>query len=91
MLSPTKNDEVLKLKDENENLKNKLQTQNYEMQALKSQLKLAATLEDSKRPPIASMSSRENNPNLSRSQKLAKKDLQKSKNSIVFGKEINKF
>lgn len=88
LLSPKlKNDEVGKLKEENDVLKNKLQTQSYEMQALKSQLKLAATLEDTKRPPLGN-TSRERDNNLSKSGRFSKKDLQKSKNSVVIGKFI---
>ena len=47
--------EFYKLKEENDNLKNKLQIHTLEISSLKSQLKLANSLEDTKRQqPIAS-------------------------------------
>ena len=45
--------EFYKIKEDNDNLKNKLQTQFYEINSLKSQLKLASSLEDTKRQPTA--------------------------------------
>ena len=43
--------EFHKIKEDNESLKNKLQTQFYEINSLKSQLKLASSFEDTKRQP----------------------------------------
>lgn len=52
-------DELEKVKDENEKMKAKLQTQSYEIAALNSQLKLASTVEESNKRGLNPQSTRD--------------------------------
>lgn len=82
LLSPKVNEgELHRLKEENENLKNKLQTQNYEIQSLKSQLKLATTLEETKRQSLNMKNASE----MPRSSRGTRRELHKSKTFVTYG------
>lgn len=62
-------------------MKNKLQTQNYEIQSLKSQLKLATTLDEAKKQTLNLKASMD----MPKSSRASKRELQKSKAFVTYG------
>ena len=73
------------LKNENEGLKGKLETQIMEIQSLKSQIKLMSALDDTRK--VSGNTQRDTTPT-QRSSHLSKRDLQKSRLVSLHGNNL---